>query len=87
MANDQFQHVHRVRVDQAKHIEVYESGVGESLVLIQTALDAQELLLLARVSGIAEHFRVIDVRRRGYGGSTRTPGPGSVRRDAEDCLV
>lgn len=75
-----------IRVGGDAAVEVRTSGAGEPLVLIQTALAPEELLLLAAEPEIAERYQVIDCRRRGYGLSTSVTGPGSVTRDATDCL-
>jgi pimeloyl-ACP methyl ester carboxylesterase len=77
----------RVPVDRDAAVEVRTTGMGEPLVLIQTALAPDELVPLSREPGIADHFRVIDCRRRGYSSSTPVHGPGSMTRDAQDCLA
>jgi pimeloyl-ACP methyl ester carboxylesterase len=66
-------------------LEVTERGSGEPVLLIQTALTADELLPLADHQGLRDDFRVIAHHRRGYGASSPVDGPGSVERDALDC--
>ena len=56
-------------------------------MLIQTALAPDALLPLAAETVLAEGYRIIDCRRRGYGLSTPITGPGSIIRDAADCLA
>lgn len=68
-------------------VEVHVSGGSDPLLLIQTALSADELVPLGREMARTGAFRVIDCRRRGYGASSPTDGPGSVARDATDCLA
>lgn len=66
-------------------LEVEVSGSGEPMVLIQTALSADELRPLADQQRVREGYRTILYHRRGYGGSSPAGGPGSVARDAADC--
>lgn len=75
-----------VQVGDGAAVEVRTAGTGEPLVLIQTALAPDELVPLSADPRIAERYRVIDCRRRGYGMSTPIDGPGSIPRDAGDCL-
>ncbi|HSO63820.1 MAG TPA: alpha/beta fold hydrolase [Ornithinibacter sp.] len=58
-------------------------GSGEPLVLVQTALTADELLPVAQ-QPVLDGFRVVLYHRRGYAGSTPAQGPGSIERDARD---
>lgn len=76
-----------VPVAESTVVEVHDTGAGEPLLLIQTALASDELVALSREPAIAGSFRVIDARRRGYGHSSPVEGPGSVARDAADCLA
>ena len=64
-------------------LEVDVRGSGEPVLLIQTALFADELEPLAGL--LRDRFRVVVMHRRGYAGSTPVHGPGSVVRDALDC--
>lgn len=65
-------------------LEATVLGSGAPVVLVPTALTADELLPLA---GLLRHrFRVIHYHRRGYAGSSPAPQPGSVARDAADCV-
>jgi pimeloyl-ACP methyl ester carboxylesterase len=69
----------------AGDLEVEVSGSGEPVVVVQTALTADELRPLAQRVAAAGGFRVVHYHRRGYAGSGPSPGPGSMRREAEDC--
>jgi pimeloyl-ACP methyl ester carboxylesterase len=64
-------------------LEVAESGSGEPVIFIQTALTADELGPLA--NELAADYRTILYHRRGYAGSSAVTGPGSIARDAADC--
>jgi pimeloyl-ACP methyl ester carboxylesterase len=66
-------------------LEVDVQGSGEPVVLIQTALTADEFLPLARQPALHESYRVVLYHRRGYGRSSSAQGPGSIMRDAGDC--
>jgi pimeloyl-ACP methyl ester carboxylesterase len=74
----------RVRVDGAE-LEVDVRGSGEPVVLIQTALTADELRPLMNQPGLRDHFMLMHYHRRGYAGSTPVRGGGSIQRDARDC--
>ncbi len=76
-----------VQVADAVTVDVHDHGDGEPLLLIQTALLTEALVPLSHESEIARNFRVIDCRRREYGPSGTVSEPGSVRRDALDCLA
>jgi pimeloyl-ACP methyl ester carboxylesterase len=66
-------------------LEVDVRGSGEPIVLIQTALVADELLPLADQPVLRDAYRIVAYHRRGYGGSDPVAGPGSIERDAADC--
>lgn len=68
----------------AIELEVIEWDDGEPVVFIQTALTADELLPLAQEVGGGYHKIVY--HRRGYAGSSPVDGPGSIARDAADCM-
>ncbi len=77
--------MHAVPVPGAE-LEVAQWGAGEPVVFIQTALTADELLPVATDPALASYRKVL-YHRRGYEGSSAVAGPGSVRRDAEDCAA
>ena len=66
-------------------LEVTDWGSGEPLVFIQTALTADELLPLARDEALAGYRKIV-YHRRGYAGSSPAVPPGSIARDAHDCV-
>lgn len=66
-------------------LEVDVRGSGEPVVLIQTALTADQFLPLADQPSLRDAYRVILFHRRGYGNSSRVDGPGSISLDAKDC--
>jgi pimeloyl-ACP methyl ester carboxylesterase len=66
-------------------LEAQVRGSGEPVVLIQTAVTADEFLPLAVQPDLADGYQVIVYHRRGYGGSSPVDGPGSMERDARDC--
>src|SRR2546423_577262 len=60
--------------------------VGEAVVCIPGAFVAETFRLLLAEKALAERYRLIAYHRRGYAGSTRTPEPVSIQRQAADCL-
>ncbi|MDX1619929.1 MAG: alpha/beta hydrolase [Nitriliruptorales bacterium] len=66
-------------------LEVLEEGSGEPVLLIQTALTADEHRPVATLLD-PQRYRTIVTHRRGYAGSSPVEGPGSVARDARDCV-
>ena len=73
----------RVALDGAE-LEVEVRGTVEPVLLIQTALVADEFLPLANQPALADHYRVIRYHRRGYAQSSPVQGAGSIQRDAAD---
>lgn len=65
-------------------LEASDSGAGEPVVLVQTALTADELRPLAADSAL-DAYRKILYHRRGYARSSPAHGAGSIQRDAADC--
>jgi pimeloyl-ACP methyl ester carboxylesterase len=76
--------IRRVPVDGVE-LEVEVRGSGEPVLLIQTALVADEFLPLATQPALADHYRVIRYHRRGYARSSPVQGAGSIQRDAADA--
>lgn len=66
-------------------LEVEVTGNGEPVVVIQTALAADELRPLAQRLAGAGGFRVVHYHRRGYAGSGPADGPSTMASDAADC--
>jgi pimeloyl-ACP methyl ester carboxylesterase len=67
------------------YLETEVSGEGEPVVLIQTALTADELRPLGEQVIRSGDYQVIHYHRRGYAGSGPLLRPGSVTADAADC--
>jgi pimeloyl-ACP methyl ester carboxylesterase len=66
-------------------LEAEVRGSGEPVVLVQTALFAEEFRPLADQPDLRDRFQVVLYHRRGYGGSSPARRPGSIERDALDC--
>ena len=75
-----------VQIDDGA-LEVRDSGLGEPVVFIQTALATEELVPLGEQPCIRERFRVIHILRRGYGLSSTTRQCPSVEGDAADVVA
>ncbi len=65
-------------------LETFDWAAGEPVVLIQTALTADELRPVATDPHL-DGYRKVLYHRRGYAGSSPQTGPGSIGRDAADC--
>jgi pimeloyl-ACP methyl ester carboxylesterase len=76
--------IRRVIVPDAA-LEVEVRGSGEPVVLIQTALIADEFEPIASTLGLRADHTIVLYHRRGYAGSSPVQGPGSIPRDAIDC--
>ena len=76
----------RVLLPGGAGLAVHDDGAGEVLLLVQTALTADELLPVAREPALAGRRRVA-LHRRGYDGSGPALAPPSVRDDAADCVA
>ncbi len=71
-------------------IEYDERGNGNlELLLIPGAVISSgfEPLASELAHASSNHFRVVSMRRRGYGGSSRAPFPFSIEDQARDCLA
>jgi pimeloyl-ACP methyl ester carboxylesterase len=66
-------------------LDVHDVGTGDPVVLVQTALTADELAPLAEHLVARGGYRAIVYHRRGYASSSPVQGPGSVVRDTADC--
>ena len=66
-------------------LEVEVTGSGEPVVVVQTALTADELRPLAQRLAAAGRLRVVHYHRRGYAGSGPATGPSSMAAEAADC--
>lgn len=65
-------------------LAVQDSGTGEPVVFIQTALTADELLPIASQPSLEPYRRVL-YHRRGYGRSSAVSGEPSILSDVHDC--
>ena len=66
-------------------LEYEASGTGDAVVFIHGAFIADAFKPLVAEPSLADHYRLITYHRRGYMGSSRTPGPISVGHQAADC--
>lgn len=78
-----------VAVRDRGRLEVLRGGAGDPVLLVQTALTADELRPLGeRLAGGGTRggrFDVVLQHRRGYGSSSPARRPASVEGDARDC--
>lgn len=65
-------------------LEVIVHGSGDPVVLIQTALVADEFVPIVSEAVLHDHM-LVHYHRRGYAGSSVIHGPGSLLQDAVDC--
>ncbi|WP_062522790.1 alpha/beta fold hydrolase [Demequina silvatica] len=64
------------------------AALGEDpVVIVGTALTADELLPVARLLAAEPGPRIVAYRRRGYGSGGTTAGAGSIRLDAADLVA
>lgn len=63
------------------------SGSGEPAVFIHGAFVADAFRPLASEPSLADRYRLILYHRRGYGGSSRAPGPVNLSTQVRDCLA
>ena len=66
-------------------LEYEEEGSGESVAFIHGAFIADTFRPLLTEPGLGGRYRLISYHRRGYAGSSRTPDPVGVARQAADC--
>jgi len=66
-------------------LEYEVMGTGEPVVLIHGALIADAFRPLLTESAMADRYRLLAYRRRGYAGSGGTSTPTSVARQVADC--
>jgi pimeloyl-ACP methyl ester carboxylesterase len=66
-------------------LEYQISGTGDPVVLTHGAFIADTFRPLRSEPSISGRYQLISYHRRGYGGSSRTPGPISAERQAADC--
>lgn len=66
-------------------LEYEVTGSGEPVAFIHGVLVADTFQPLAAEPALADRYRLISYHRRGYAGSSRTPGPISAAVQAADC--
>jgi pimeloyl-ACP methyl ester carboxylesterase len=74
----------RARINGTE-LEYEVGGSGAPVVFIHGALIADAFRPLLSEPVLNDRYRLILYHRRGYLGSSRTPGPDSVARQAADC--
>jgi pimeloyl-ACP methyl ester carboxylesterase len=74
-------------MQKAAGLEYDARGDGEAVLLIHGALVADSFIPLTREAALADHYRLIRYRRRGYGGSDPLSGAFSVEQHAQDALA
>ncbi|MEX0592192.1 MAG: alpha/beta hydrolase [Nitriliruptoraceae bacterium] len=74
-----------IAVDNVR-LDVRDVGSGEPVLFMQTALTADEFQPVAADPALAGYRRIV-YHRRGYAGSGPVHGPGSIHRDAADCVA
>lgn len=67
------------------NLEYEDSGTGEPIVLIHGAFIADIFRTLVAEPSLSDRHRLITYARRGYAGSSVTPGPITVAQHASDC--
>lgn len=66
-------------------LEYQIAGRGDPVVFIHCAFIAESFRPLPNQPSLAAGYELITYHRRGYGGSSATPGPISGERQAADC--
>ena len=77
-------HVQSVAIGEVD-LEAEVMGEGEPVVIIQTALTADELRPLAQHTALSGGYQVIHYHRRGYAGSGPLSRPRTVAEEVADC--
>ena len=72
---------------KAEGLEYEENGDGEAVILIHGGHIADAFLPLIREAALADPYRLIRYRRRGFAGSDPHSGPFSIEEQAHDALA
>ncbi len=72
---------------KAEGLEYEANGDGEAVLLIHGAHIADAFLPLTREASLADRYRLIRYRRRGFAGSDPHSGPFSIEQQAQDALA
>ena len=75
----------RVQLNGAD-IEYDVRGSGAPVVFIHGAILSDGFVPVIEQTGIAENFRIVNYRRRGYAGSSRAPAGMTMQGWAGDCI-
>jgi pimeloyl-ACP methyl ester carboxylesterase len=75
--------MNRAKVDSVE-LEYEEAGSGEPVLLISPVVAGAFVPFLSQ-SALVDRFRLIRYHRRGWGGSTHTPGPVGLAEHAADA--
>src|SRR5215207_6575234 len=67
-------------------LEYEATGAGEPVLLISHVI-ADFFVPLVAEQALAQRYRLVRYHRRGWGGSTHTPGPVSVADHAADAVA
>jgi pimeloyl-ACP methyl ester carboxylesterase len=67
-------------------LEYATAGSGDPVVVIHGALIADAFRPLMTEPALVGRYRVVNYRRRGYGGSTKADGALTIAEQASDCL-
>jgi pimeloyl-ACP methyl ester carboxylesterase len=78
--------IERVQLNGAD-IEYDVRGSGEPVVFIHGAILSDGFVPVIEQAGIAENFRIVNYRRRGYAGSSRAPAGMTMQEWAGDCIA
>ena len=74
----------RLSIDGAE-LEYEVVGAGDPVVLIHGAFIAEAYAPLCAEPVLADRYQLVRYHRRGYAGSSPTPAPFSIARQAADC--
>ena len=72
---------------KAEGLEYEANGAGEAVLLIHGGHIADAFLPLMREAALADPYRLIRYRRRGFAGSDPHSGPFSIEQQAQDALA
>jgi pimeloyl-ACP methyl ester carboxylesterase len=73
----------RIKITGAE-LETRERGAGQPIVFVHGAM-GDECAAVVKERVLADHYRVIDYHRRGWGDSSRAEDVVSISQQAEDC--
>lgn len=73
----------RIKTNGAE-LETRERGSGQPVVFVHGGM-GDECAAVVKERVLADHYRVIDYHRRGWGSSSRAEGVASISQHAEDC--